>query len=145
LTLKPISLYLAWLKTFTEGISKMKWILYAISLIWVTYGACAILYTSETRNAFQSMFKGIDHKILAVLLAVASILLILAASASRNAWFVRLIGILGFVKGVFIFTNPNNLNDRVLDWFVESMSDQGLRLHGIIAIILGTAVLSWIV
>ena len=122
----------------------MKWILYAISLIWITYGTCAVLYTGETRNAFRSMFKGTDHKILAVLPVVAGLLLIWAASASRNAWFIRLIGILGMVKGVFIFTNPHNMYDRVLDWFVESMSDQGLRLHGIIAIILGTAVLSWI-
>jgi len=122
----------------------MKWILYAISLIWVTYGACAILYTSETRNASHSMFKGIDHKILAVLPAVAGLLLIFAASASRNAWFIRLIGVMGVIKGVFFFANPHNLNDRVLDWFLESISDQGLRLHGIVALILGTAVLSWI-
>lgn len=122
----------------------MKWILYTISLIWVTYGACAILYTNETKNASQSMFKGIDHKILAVLPAVAGLLLILAASASRNTWFIRLIGVMGVIKGVFFFTNPHNLNDRVLDWFFESISDQGLRLHGIVALILGTAVLSWI-
>ena len=122
----------------------MKWILYAISLIWVTYGTCAILYTSETRNASQNIFKGIDHKLIAILPAVVGLLLILAASASRNAWFIRLIGITGIVKGVFFFVNPHNLNARVLDWFVESISDQGLRLHGIVALILGTAVLSWI-
>jgi hypothetical protein len=122
----------------------MKWILYAISLIWITFGACAILYTSETRNASQSMFKGIDHRIIAILPAVAGLLLLFAASASRNAWLLRLFGILGIIKGVFIFTNPNKLHDRVLDWYLESVSDQGWRLHGIVAIILGTAVLSWI-
>ena len=122
----------------------MKWILYAVSLIWVSYGACAILYTSDTRNASQSLFKQIDHKLIAILPVAVGLLLILAASASRNAWFIRLIGFIGILKGVFFFANPHNLNDRVLDWFVDSISDQGLRLHGIVALILGTAVLSWI-
>lgn len=122
----------------------MKWILYAISIVWISYGAYAILYTTETRNISQSIFKGIDHKLLAILPVTVGLLIIIAASASRNAWFIRLIGIVGILKGVFFLANPHNLNARVVDWFVDSISDQGLRLHGIVALVLGTAVLSWI-
>lgn len=122
----------------------MRWVLYAVSLIWITFGTCAILYTSETRKLAKSMVKDVDRKILAVLPAVAGVLLLLAAPASRNAWVIRLIGLTGVIKGGFIFSNPNNLYKRLSDWYLGSLSDQVLRLYGILALILGTAVLSWI-
>ena len=122
----------------------MKWVLYAVSLIWITFGACAILYTSETRNLAKSMVKGVDRRILSVVPVVAGLLLLLAASLSRNSWVIRFVGILGVIKGVFIFVNPDNLYSKLCDWCLESLSDQVLRLYGILALILGTAVLSWI-
>jgi len=122
----------------------MKWVLYAVSLMWITFGACAILYTSETRNLAQKMVKSVDRRILSVLPVVVGILLLFAASASRNSWVIRLVGIMGVIKGAFIFSNPNNLYAKLTDWYLDSLSDQVLRLYGILALILGTAVLSWI-
>jgi uncharacterized protein YjeT (DUF2065 family) len=122
----------------------MKWVLYAVSLMWITFGAFAILYTSETRNLAKSMLKDVDRKIFSVLPIVAGILLLCAASASRNSWVIRLFGIIAVIKGAFIFSNPNNLYDKFAAWYLESLSDQVLRLYGILSLILGTAVLSWI-
>ena len=122
----------------------MKWFLYAISLIWITFGACAVLYTSQTRNLAKTMVTEVDLKILAVAPAVAGVLFLWAASASRNAWFIRLIGFTAVIKGVFILASPKDLYDKFIDRYLESLTDQVLRLYGIIALILGTAVLSWI-
>ena len=122
----------------------MKWFLYAMSWIWIATGSWVILYTSESRKVLKNMLKGIDRKILSALPAIVGILLILSASASHNAWLLRLIGIMAVIKGGFIFLNPKNLYEEVTNWYLNSLSDQAYRLFGIFTIILGAAVLSWI-
>jgi len=122
----------------------MKWFLYAISLIWISVGCCTILYTNETKNIIRSLIKTIDQKILSILPFIFGILLLFSASASRNPWFIRLIGFMGITKGLFIFITPKGFYDKFSDWYLNSLSDQTHRFYGIFAIILGTAVLSWI-
>jgi len=123
----------------------MKWFLYVISLIWISVGCCTILYTNETKNIIRSLIKTIDQKILSILPFIFGILFLFSASASRNPWFIRLIGFMGITKGLFIFINPKGFYDKFSDWYLNSLSDQTHRFYGIFVIILGTAVLSWIV
>jgi len=122
----------------------MKWFLYAISLIWIAAGCCSILYTSETRNVMNRMIKEVDRKLISIVPLIAGILFLFAASASSVPWFIRLIGLMGILKGVFVLVAPSNLYDQVNNWYLKSLSDQAHRLWGIIALILGTAILSWI-
>ena len=122
----------------------MNWFLYAISLIWIAFGTWAILYTNETKDFYKRLLNEIDHRILSVLPGVAGILFLFAASASSNPAFIRFIGILALVKGVFIFWNPDKLYEKVTNWFTNTVTDQTFRLFGIISIVLGTVVLSWI-
>ena len=123
----------------------MKWFLYAISIIWIAVGCCIILYTSQTRNVARNLIKNINQKILSTLPFIAGILFLLSASTSRNPWFIRLFGFIGIIKGVFIFFNPRGFHDKLFDWYLNSLTDQTHRFYGIFAIILGTAVLSWII
>ena len=122
----------------------MKWFLYAISLIWIAAGCCSILYTSETRNVMNRMIKEVDRKLISIVPLIAGILFLFAASASSVPWFIRLIGLMGILKGVFVLVAPSNLYDQVNNWYLKSLSDQAHRLWGIIALILGTSVMSWI-
>jgi hypothetical protein len=122
----------------------MKVLLYVISVFWIASGACMVLYTPEFRNVIRSFLKSMDRRVLAVLPAVFGVLLMAAASVSRNAWFVRLLGVIGLAKGGFIFTNPKGYYDQMLDWYLDQASDQTYRFFGIIALILGTALFSWI-
>ena len=55
------------------------------------------------------------------------------------------LGILAMAKGVFIFLNPAGLWDQLTVWYTEKISDQTYRLFGIIALILGTAICSWVI
>ena len=103
-----------------------------------------ILYTSETNNFIKRMIKEIDLRILSIFPFVAGILFLLSASVCSYPWVIRFIGLMSLVEGVLAFTNPNNLYGRILDWYLDSLSDQTHRLFGIISIIFGTAVLSWI-
>ena len=123
----------------------MTWFLYLISIAWISIGSCAVLYTSETRNALKRILSAFNRKVLSILLLAFGVLMILAASDSLHPWLVRVLGLLGLIKGAFVLSNPAALYDKSVHWYLESVTDQGYRLTGIITIIFGTAILSWIV
>jgi len=58
--------------------------------------------------------------------------------------FIRIIGLLAIIEAGVIFLIPKNRYDELIGWYLNSASDQIYRLFGILSIILGTAVLSWI-
>jgi uncharacterized protein YjeT (DUF2065 family) len=122
----------------------MKWFLYAISFLWITAGSWFIIYTSESRNVMKRLFNKIDRKALSVFPAIIGILLLISASWSLHSWFLRILGIMAILKGGMVFFNPKNLYDVMTDWYFNSLSDQTYRFLGIVSIIIGTAVLSWI-
>lgn len=122
----------------------MKWFLYAISFLWITAGALSIIYTTESRNVMKRLFDKTDRKILSVFPAIIGILLFISASWSLHSWFLRMLGIMAVIKGGIIFFNPKNLYDEVMNWYFNSFSDQTYRFFGIVLIIIGTAVLSWV-
>jgi len=122
----------------------MKWFLYAISLIWISIGCCTILYTNETKKFLKSIFNDIDQKILSALPFIFGILFIFSASTTRIPWLIRLIGLIAVIEGGVRFLIPKNLYDKLVDYYVNSLSDQTYRLSAIFTIILGTAFLSWI-
>jgi uncharacterized protein YjeT (DUF2065 family) len=122
----------------------MKWFLYAISLVYISIGCCSNLYTNETKNIVKSIFSNIDQKILSALPFIFGILFILSASATRIPWLFRAIGLMAVVEGVVFFLISKDLYDKFMDWYLNSLSDQTYRLSGILGIIFGTAVLSWI-
>jgi uncharacterized protein YjeT (DUF2065 family) len=123
----------------------MKWFLYVIALIWIGSGAWMILYSHESRKVFKQWVKNLDRRIICTLPAVTGILLLFSASWSRQSWLIRLFGLLALLKGGFIFWNPNNLYDKIIDWYLTSVSDQTYRFFGIITLILGMVILSWII
>jgi uncharacterized protein YjeT (DUF2065 family) len=122
----------------------MKWFLYAFSLIWISFGAGIIIYTRESKSLIKGFVTNLDRRILSVLPAIFGVFLIIAASESRHSWFIRLIGILAVLKGGFIFWNPQNLYNKTVVWYLNSISDQTFRFFGIITLILGAVILSWI-
>jgi hypothetical protein len=126
-----------------EGIP-MKWILYLFSILWIVYGSFAILYTARHREILKNILKTTHLKIIAVVPFTAGILLLLSSSASHYPWFIRLIGLFAIVKGGFIFLNPHEIVPKLNHWYLNTLSDQTCRLYGIMAILLGSAVFSWV-
>ena len=123
----------------------MKWALYVFSIIWIVFGSFAILYTTQQRAMLKNIFKKTNLKIIAVFPFTVGVLLLLSSSASHYPWFIKLFGIFAMVKGAFIFSNPNKSANRLNQWYLNSASDQTYRLFGIIAILLGSAVFSWVI
>ncbi len=122
----------------------MQWVLYLIGAVWIAFGCCAILYTDEVRSLLRQWMEKINARLLAAGPAVVGLLLLFAGSASNHAWFVRLIGLAAIAKSVFIYLNPNNKWSALSDTIVSAVTNQTYRLTGIIFVIFGTALFSWI-
>ncbi|MBW1607606.1 MAG: DUF2065 family protein [Deltaproteobacteria bacterium] len=122
----------------------MKGFLYVASFFCIAMGCCTILYTDETRKFVKSIFNEIDRKFISAFELIIGILLLISATASRQAWFIRLIGLMAIIEGGVIFLIPKNLYDELMDWYLNSASDQTYRLFGILSLVFGTAILSWI-
>lgn len=118
-------------------------IVYFLGFVYIAIGSISILYTREYVDALKKLIQEIPLKVLSALPAVFGILFFISASATTFPWFFRVIGMLAFVKAVVFFTNPHNIYSRLLDWYFD-LSDQTQRLFGIISIIFGTAILTWI-
>ena len=122
----------------------MQLILYILGISWVVLGALAILYTQQFRAKADMLLKQVDPRYFAVLSLLAGFLLLAASPASRNAWFVRLLGLMAMAKSGLLFINPAGLYEKTVRWFVERMSDQAYRFWGIVMLIIGTAIVSWV-
>jgi hypothetical protein len=122
----------------------MKWLLYAISFLWIGAGSSFILYSVQSRSLLKKMLAGADKRLVSVLPITIGALLIVSAYQTAFPWVVVLLGILAAVKGCLFLFNPEKLADKLTSWYLEQASDHTYRLAGIIAIILGTALLSWL-
>ena len=123
----------------------MKLFLYLISLSWIAAGAGYILYTQPVREVAGNLIKGANEKIIAGLAVLVGLLFLFGASSTRHSGFILFLGIVALAKGAFIFLNPRGYWQKVKTWYVDETSDQTYRLFGIIALILGTALFSWII
>ena len=121
----------------------MKYVVYLLGFLWIAAGAIAILYTDDYKAFLKGLSTRMDRTVLALIPAVFGLLLLFAASSTGHSWFIGLIGVLGIVKGVLIYFNPGGLFEISKNW-MDTLSDQGYRLVGIIALVLGTVVISWI-
>ncbi|BBO76321.1 hypothetical protein DSCW_37380 [Desulfosarcina widdelii] len=121
----------------------MKYIVYLLGLLWIAAGTAAILYTEDYKAFLKGAMEKLDRWVLALIPAVFGLLLLVAASSTTHAWFIGVIGVLGIAKGVLIYFNPAGLFEISRDW-LYGLSDLGYRLMGIIALVLGTVVISWI-
>lgn len=122
----------------------MKWILYIISLLWIGAGSCIILYTPQSRAFLKKTLHGVDLRLISIVPITIGTLLVVSAYYSAAFWTIVVLGILAIGKGCLFIINPGKAADRMMVWFLDEVSDNMYRLAGIIATILGTALLSWI-
>jgi len=122
----------------------MKWILYIISLLWIGAGSCIILYAPQSRAFLKKTLHGVDLGLISIVPITIGALLIISAYYSAAFWTIVVLGILAIGKGCLFIFNPRKAADKIMTWFLDEVSDNMYRLAGIIATILGTALLSWI-
>jgi len=122
----------------------MKWFIVLISIAWIASGGFLILYTDRCREKLSKVFERAGRMPMAAAAAVVGILLLFSARSTMNPGVIVFLGLLALAKGGIFFWNPNGLFDRTRQWWLERATDQTFRLAGIITIVLGTALISWI-
>ena len=122
----------------------MKAIVYLLGFGHIALCTYLILCTRETVDSLKGMFHTYQLRNLSAIPALYSLLFLISASATTYPWVFRIIGLLALCEAIVAFTNPKNIYSEMLDWYFKSLSDQTQRLFGIIGVIFGTAILTWI-
>ena len=122
----------------------MKWFLYLISFSCIAAGSCFILYTIQCRELLKNMLSKSYEKIISILAIIIGLILIISAFKAQGFWFIVVLGIIAISKGFFVLFNPKHYFDNIRNWYLNTASDQTYRLFGIIIIVIGTAIITWI-
>ncbi|MEE4111361.1 MAG: hypothetical protein V2I40_01010, partial [Desulfobacteraceae bacterium] len=110
----------------------------------IVVGSFLILYTKGTVAALKGMFQNYPLSYLSAIPAVYGLLFLVSAMSTTHPWVFRIIALLAFGEAAVAFTDPRKIYSRMLNWYVGNISDQTNRLFGIIGIIFGTVMLTWI-
>lgn len=122
----------------------MGWFLYLTGFLWIAAGATVILYSEETKTRLPRILADGKEIFLSAIACVFGLLLIVAAFASIHPLVIFIFGVIAVAKGLILFFNPMKLKDKLVAWWTDRASDQVYRLSGIILIVIGTAILSWV-
>jgi hypothetical protein len=122
----------------------MKVIVYLLGFGHIAVCAYLILFTREAGNTLKGWVRTYPLKYLSSIPFVYGLLFLVSASSTTYPWVFRIVALLAFCEAVVAFTDPQKIYSRLLEWYVEQVSDQTNRLFGIIGIIFGTAILTWI-
>jgi uncharacterized protein YjeT (DUF2065 family) len=118
-------------------------VMYVLGLSWIAAGAILILYTDESKNFLSGLVARLGRLWLAMIPAGFGLLLLIAASSTTHSGFIGVIAFLGILKGFLIYFNPGGILETGKKW-LDTLSDHGYRLIGIISLVLGTVFISWI-
>jgi uncharacterized protein YjeT (DUF2065 family) len=122
----------------------MIWFLYGLALFWIAVGSLFILYTEESRRFLGSFMGKVQLRFLAFIPIVVGVLLIVSAKASGAFWFIVILGLLAIGKGVYFLLAPSAQTKSFLTWWLDSAQERTYRLWGLIIVVLGMAILSWV-
>ena len=92
----------------------------------------------------RKIFGFVDVRFLAIIPIAVGVLLLFSAYESQAFLFICILGMLALLKGLLFIFNPGKLVDKLMTWWFETSSEPAIRLGGLIAVILGITVLSWI-
>jgi len=118
-------------------------LLFLIALLWIVAGALLILNTAQTREWLAKQAAPERIKGLAVIpLGLGAFLLFGAFSLERLFWWAFLIGAAALAKGIYLMrASPARAASLGERWLLRP-EERTLRLWGIVALVLGTALLT---
>jgi len=122
----------------------MRPVVYFLGFGYIIMSSVLILYTRETVEVFKKIIQTYELKYLSILPAIFGILFLIAAPSTVYPWLFIIFALIAFCEAALAIADPKKLYSRFLDWYFEKVSDQTNRFFGIIGIIFGTAILTWI-
>ena len=123
----------------------MKWILYIIALFWIVLGTWANLYPVQVHGRLRSLVEKTTPRWAAVAVLAGGIVLVIAGPAShQGVGFLRLLGLLGIVTGFVLFVMSKERYQSLLDWWLAPAREQSWRVWGLLMLVLGVVIFSWL-
>lgn len=123
----------------------MRIFLAILSLMWVALGAMLILYTDNVRSFFKKLFAEANIRLLAVVpLAIGLLCLLASFSQGHMFLLVFILGLLAVLKGVYLLLGPLPQIRNLLEWWFDRAGETTIRMWGIITLVLGIAVFSYV-
>lgn len=122
----------------------MKWFLYFMSIYFIVGGITIILYTDWLRGILQKMLRGVNLRWFFPLPLIFGVLLILSKDLVPHPWFIIVIGVFILGKGVYLLLAPKKHMDNITSWWMDNAQDITYRFWGIIVLILGITLFSWL-
>jgi hypothetical protein len=121
----------------------MVWFLYIVAVLFIAKGSFLVHHTEKALEWTEMVIERGSHRIWGIAGAAFGILLSIASFWSGVVWFLFLLGLMLAGIGIFIFLGEEQKVQPLLRTW-SSMSSPGLRLWGLILVVTGTAILSWI-
>jgi len=122
----------------------MTWFLYLVSVVLVVVGVVLVLYTDWMRESLKAVLFQKRFRFLSSIPLAFGILLIISAGWSEIFWLVFLLGVIALAKGLYLLFGSRVNIERALHWWLDKASNQLYRLSGVISLVLGMALLSWV-
>ncbi|TSA56682.1 MAG: hypothetical protein D4R45_00430 [Planctomycetaceae bacterium] len=124
----------------------MKILLGVISILWIVEATFLIIYTEGTRKFMEKAVIKMNVKVMAILALLFGLIFIVAAFYIKDMfWLAFILGMIAIMKGVYLFVAPPTQVKALLEWWFHKASGETIRVMGLIAIILGTAILSYLI
>lgn len=117
--------------------------LYIVAILWMASGTFLIVYTEGAKQVLKKLVSIEKTRILAIFPLGFGIILIAGALAySQIFWLCLVLGMLAFMKGLYLALGPLSRIRALIDWWFTKASDSAIRLCGLITFVLGIAILS---
>ena len=115
----------------------MKPFLYIISVFWLVIGVLFLLFPQRSKTLYTKLVK--PTKTLFLSPIIAGVLFLWAAPSSSLEGFIKLLGIISLLKGLFILISPMKVLSSTLNYFL-GRSLAWWRVYGVFIVLLGEVV-----
>jgi len=121
----------------------MVWFLYIAAILFIAVGSFLVLHTEKALEISEAVIERRGHRLWGAGGVLFGVLLSTASFWSGVVWFLFLLGLLIAGMGLFLFIGQEQKVQPLLRTW-SSLSGVGVRLWGLILVVTGTAILSWI-
>ncbi|MFH1593134.1 MAG: hypothetical protein ABID09_00365 [Candidatus Omnitrophota bacterium] len=115
-------------------------LLYVIGILWIVSGALLVFAPDVLRKNLFNKFKKMNLKRISIVPIIVGILLLFSASQHRYTFLIILLGLLAIAKGFYGILATDKAT-KFMNWWIDKAGSAVYRVHGILAIILGSIVL----
>jgi len=122
----------------------MKWFLCFMSIYFIIVGVTFILHTDWIKKLFQRMLRGLNFRWFFPFPLIIGILFILSRGLTHHPKLILTLGILSFGKGIYLLLSPKEHIDAIANWWTDEVQDTTYRFWGLVILILGITLFSWL-